>query len=627
MATSASNGVVPPNRLASLFGRTEPTDGQLLTTFIEHRDGNAFATLVGRHGPMVWGVCRRLLPAHDAEDAFQATFLVLVRKATTVAPRDMVGNWLYGVARQTALQARRTAARRMAREANVGRTPEASVADDDLGRELEPILDEELSRLPDHYRGVLVLCDLEGLTRKETAVRLGVPEGSVASRLARARAMLAKRLNKRGVAVTTLALTALLSQQTRANAPPWLAMETIDAAAAYAAGRTIVGLTSGKVVPLADGVLKAMFMKKLKLATLVLAASAILGGVGAGGLLAQAPSDQDPAPKPTPSASVPARKAPSSDAKPKGIQPLTGSGKAGADTQPNPKGVEASKKASAADPLAKPEVAEATPSVGGAADALPQPKQDGAPAANDFAFPVRKQFPAENGPTTGADAADSFGGQPKLDRLENPSAGDVASPITKPATAEKVSPEKLDTTDPFGRRFTVGEMANPMATDRSPSMAADPSASETRAGGLSVLTPEQIFREGFVGPATLKLAVQAVSMGGGAFSMEEATNRQVAQAADGKRYVSRLRIMLAPAVEARLRQLGVEDLQAHFYGKTVRVAGSVKQEVVAGDNGARLVTYMLTVERLDQLQSVGKGASEGGPSGPGGFNGPIGARN
>jgi RNA polymerase sigma factor (sigma-70 family) len=206
MASAASNGVFSPNRLASLFQREEPMDGELLTAFIDHRDGDAFAALVGRHGPMVWGVCRRLLPAHEAEDAFQATFLVLVRKAATVTPRDLVGNWLYGVARQTALQARRTAARRRAREANVARTPD-SAATDDLGRDLEPILDEEISLLPEHYQSVIVLCDLEGLTRKEAASRLGVPEGSIASRLARARSKLAKRLTKRGVAVSAAALT------------------------------------------------------------------------------------------------------------------------------------------------------------------------------------------------------------------------------------------------------------------------------------------------------------------------------------------------------------------------------------------------------------------------------------
>src|SRR5262249_40853037 len=148
--------------------------------FLERRDEAALAALVKRHGPMVWGVCRRLLSHHDAEDAFQATFLVLVRKAASVVPRRMVGNWLYGVAHHTALQARRTAARRKARERQVTEMPEPAVTDQDLWRDLRPLLDEALSRLPDKYRAVIVLCDLEGKTRRETAGQLGVPEGTVA---------------------------------------------------------------------------------------------------------------------------------------------------------------------------------------------------------------------------------------------------------------------------------------------------------------------------------------------------------------------------------------------------------------------------------------------------------------
>src|SRR5579884_2815147 len=104
------------------------TDGQLLGCFIEHRDQAAFAALVKRHGPMVWGVCRRLLPHHDAEDAFQATFLVLVRKAASIRQRDIVANWLYGVAHQTALHSRRTTARRRTRERQVMQMPEPAVA-------------------------------------------------------------------------------------------------------------------------------------------------------------------------------------------------------------------------------------------------------------------------------------------------------------------------------------------------------------------------------------------------------------------------------------------------------------------------------------------------------------------
>src|SRR5262249_26795173 len=158
------------------------------------RDEAALAAIINQHGPMVWGVCRRLLGHHDAEDAFQATFLVLVRKAASIAQRELVGNWLYGVAHQTALQARRTAGRRKAREVQVTEMPDTEAVQQDQGPDVRPILDEELSRLPDHYRAVIVLCDLEGRTRKDVAVHLSCPEGTVASRLVRARALLAKRL-------------------------------------------------------------------------------------------------------------------------------------------------------------------------------------------------------------------------------------------------------------------------------------------------------------------------------------------------------------------------------------------------------------------------------------------------
>ena len=174
---------------------TPEGDGELLGRFVESRDEKALAALVERHGPMVWGVCRRLLSHHDAEDAFQATFIVLVRKAASVKPREMVGNWLYGVARQAALQAK-TAARR--REIQVAQMPDVE-APQDQWAEVRPILDEELSRLPEHYRAVIVLSDLEGRTRRDVSIHLGCPEGTVASRLARARAMLAKRLIQRGI--------------------------------------------------------------------------------------------------------------------------------------------------------------------------------------------------------------------------------------------------------------------------------------------------------------------------------------------------------------------------------------------------------------------------------------------
>src|SRR5437773_1248448 len=126
------------------------TDGQLLEDYIGRRDEAALAALVWRHGPMVWGVCRRVLRSHhDAEDAFQATFLVLVRKAASIASRELLANWLYGVAHQTAMKARTTVAKRRGRERQVTEMPEPAVTEQDLWRDLQPLRDEELSRLPE----------------------------------------------------------------------------------------------------------------------------------------------------------------------------------------------------------------------------------------------------------------------------------------------------------------------------------------------------------------------------------------------------------------------------------------------------------------------------------------------
>ena len=242
------------------------TDGELLARFLRSRDEDALAALVRRHAPMVWGVCSRLLRNHDdAEDAFQATFLVLVRKAAGV-PGQAVANWLYGAARQTAVRVRATAAKRGRRETQVVDMPEpigAEVRDADV----LAVLDEELSRLPDHYRGVVVLCDLEGMTRREAARQLAIPEGSVASRLARARALLAKRLNQRGVTLSGGALAAILSQSVAsAGVPALVVSNTIKVASLTAAGQAATGVISVKVAALTEGVVKAMFVSKLKAA-------------------------------------------------------------------------------------------------------------------------------------------------------------------------------------------------------------------------------------------------------------------------------------------------------------------------------------------------------------------------
>jgi RNA polymerase sigma factor (sigma-70 family) len=281
MATTQLSQVVPHLRRAVLrHDGAGMTDGQLLGRFVEQRDEAAFAALVKRHGPMVWGVCCRLLPHHDAEDAFQATFLVLVRKAASVRPWGMVANWLYGVARQTALKARATAAKRRTRERQVTPMPEVSVAEQDLWHDLRPLLDQELARLPDKYRVAIVLCDLEGKTRKEAARQLGCPEGTLAARLARGRSMLARRLARHGLAVSGGVLAGVLSQgAASAGVPPSAVASTIKAASLVAAGQA-AGVISAKVATLMEGVLKTMLLTKLKVITAVLLLAALSSGAG-----------------------------------------------------------------------------------------------------------------------------------------------------------------------------------------------------------------------------------------------------------------------------------------------------------------------------------------------------------
>jgi RNA polymerase sigma factor (sigma-70 family) len=266
----------------------ERTDAQLLESFVRCHQHAALEALVRRHGPMVWGVCHRILRhQHDAEDAFQATFLVLVRKAAAIQPREMVANWLYGVARQTALKARAMRAKRQGRERQVQTMPEPQVEQHaELWPELQPLLDEELGRLPDKYRVAIVLCDLEGKTRTEAARQLGYPEGTVATRLRRARALLARRLARRGLALTGGALAMVLSQKAAAAAVPAVVLSaTIKVVTLVAAGQSAVtGLVSARVVALTEGVMKAMFLSKLKAMTSVLLVLAVFA-VGASGLI------------------------------------------------------------------------------------------------------------------------------------------------------------------------------------------------------------------------------------------------------------------------------------------------------------------------------------------------------
>jgi RNA polymerase sigma factor (sigma-70 family) len=268
-------------RQALLSSEAALTDGQLLGRYVDRHDPAALEALVRRHGPMVWGVCRRLLGHHDAEDAFQATFLVLVRKAASVRPRAMLPNWLYGVARQTARKARSAISTRLGRERQVTPMPEPT-AEAELARDLLPVLDEELNRLPDSYRLAIILCDLEGRTRQQVARQLGVPEGTVASRLARARTLLARRMVRHGLALSAGVLSATLARAA-VEVPRYLTFATVRMTSAAAGGGLAAGLVSARVSSLAGGVVKAMFLGKLKAAGALLTALTLL--IGGGGAL------------------------------------------------------------------------------------------------------------------------------------------------------------------------------------------------------------------------------------------------------------------------------------------------------------------------------------------------------
>jgi RNA polymerase sigma factor (sigma-70 family) len=253
-------------------------DGQLLEGFLAQRDEYAFELLVRRHAAMVWGVCRRLLRhPEDAEDAFQATFVVLVRKAAGLRGQGYLGNWLYGVAYRTALKARASLARRHSQEQAMGSHVEKCALPLEPTDWL-PLLDQELRGLPERYRQAILLCDLEGKSRKEAAGLLGWREGTLSGRLARARVLLASRLKRRGVTLSVGALASALTAQGLARASPDLIAHSVQAALSIThlvAGSAL----SAPVALLAEGVIRSMFLTKVKIAAVVLVA---VGMVGAG---------------------------------------------------------------------------------------------------------------------------------------------------------------------------------------------------------------------------------------------------------------------------------------------------------------------------------------------------------
>jgi RNA polymerase sigma factor (sigma-70 family) len=234
------------------------SDGELLSYFIQAKDETAFTELVRRLGPMVLGVCRRITGNHDfAEDAFQAAFIVLARRANDVRPKESVRGWLYGIAVRTAKKARALSIHRRALEVNVPSLPDrpaelAEPPDTDALR----FLDEEVGALPDYLRVTVVLCELEGQCRKDVAQKLRIPVGTLSSRLATARKRLAERLRQRGIVLSAAGLSVALTQL--ASAQPSSAL--IASATAAVTGETI----PVHVANLSHGVLRIMFLNKLK---------------------------------------------------------------------------------------------------------------------------------------------------------------------------------------------------------------------------------------------------------------------------------------------------------------------------------------------------------------------------
>jgi RNA polymerase sigma factor (sigma-70 family) len=258
------------------------SDRELLQDFLAESDQAAFTALVQRHGPLVLGVCRRVLhDAHDAEDAFQATFLLLTQKAASIRRREALASWLHGVAYRMAQNARRAAERRRRHEGRAGTGGESDPAGEVAWREVQAILDEEVSRLAAPYRDPFILCFLDGRTRAEAAAELGLKLRTLESRLARAREQLRRRLEARGVSLTALlpAMAIATSGALAAIVPAKIIASTVEAASVLAAG----GATSPGVAALLKGASNTMFVSKVKVVMVcVLSLAALVAGLGGG---------------------------------------------------------------------------------------------------------------------------------------------------------------------------------------------------------------------------------------------------------------------------------------------------------------------------------------------------------
>ena len=275
-------------------------DHELLERFVIRREEPAFEALLRRHGPLVLGVCQRLLSdRHDVEDAFQATFLVLVRRAASIRKLESVSAWLYGVAYRIARKMRNQTARRRRCEARAQQCSAASRLDEITGRELYAVLDEELTRLPADFRTALILCYLEGKTRAEAARELGWTLGTLKRRLEQARRRLHARLTRRGMAPSFALFAATFAGRKDATAvSASLASATLRKAMEFGLSSARVVSLSGRAGVLADAILRGIYMSKIKSALVcVLVCAAVTVGPGLRlreSLVAQSPLTQPP---------------------------------------------------------------------------------------------------------------------------------------------------------------------------------------------------------------------------------------------------------------------------------------------------------------------------------------------
>jgi RNA polymerase sigma factor (sigma-70 family) len=289
------------HHLRHLARPADPTDRQLLERFAATRDEAAFATLVHRYGPLVLSVCRRILgEVHDAEDAFQATFLVLARKARAVRWQASVGNWLYGVAWRVARKARARAAQRRAHERQFAGLPRPEAASEMSVREVGALLDEELQALPDYHRAPLVLCYLEGRSRNEAARQLGWTLATLKRRLEQGRARRRSRLTRRGLTLSAALLATTLARPSTAPAAA-LSAATVEAALAFTAGTL-----AAPAAVLAEAVLRGTATARLTMG-LTLLTLALLTAGAAVFTLPPAAEDRPPAAEPPVESPPPAK--------------------------------------------------------------------------------------------------------------------------------------------------------------------------------------------------------------------------------------------------------------------------------------------------------------------------------